>query len=193
MCSGLTAYAALKRLDRPRRARAGAAGRPRRRRDDGACAGARAICGKPPLVADIAPGKREAALAAGAAGAFDPADPGARKAVLAARAGGVNGACDFVGSDEASSRSRPARSPRAARSWSPASSAAATRPPPRCSRLRAMTIEGVLTGTLAEAHELMALARGGGAPAFPMRSARWLKRRPRSTICAPAASSAARC
>jgi alcohol dehydrogenase len=34
--------------------------------------------------------------------------------------------------------------------------------------LRAMTIEGVLTGTLAEAEELMALARSGHAPAVPI-------------------------
>jgi len=34
--------------------------------------------------------------------------------------------------------------------------------------LRAMTIEGVLTGTLAEAQELMALARAGRAPAIPI-------------------------
>jgi alcohol dehydrogenase len=34
--------------------------------------------------------------------------------------------------------------------------------------LRAMTIEGVLTGTLAEAEELMALARAGGPPAVPI-------------------------
>jgi D-arabinose 1-dehydrogenase-like Zn-dependent alcohol dehydrogenase len=31
-----------------------------------------------------------------------------------------------------------------------------------------MTIEGVLTGTLAEAEELMALARSGQAPSIPM-------------------------
>ena len=43
MCSGLTAYAALKRLRRPRRARAAAAGRARRRRPDGAGAGARDV------------------------------------------------------------------------------------------------------------------------------------------------------
>ncbi len=43
MCSGLTAYAALKRLCGPRRARAAFAGRPRRRRADGAGACARDV------------------------------------------------------------------------------------------------------------------------------------------------------
>ena len=43
MCSGLTAYAALKRLGGPRRARAAAAGRHRRRRPDGPGARARDV------------------------------------------------------------------------------------------------------------------------------------------------------
>ena len=51
-----------------------------------------------PIVADIDPAKREAALKAGAAAAYDPADPNARKALLKAT-GGVAGAVDFVGSD----------------------------------------------------------------------------------------------
>src|SRR5215471_1527207 len=97
MCSGLTAYAALQRLaDRAARGPVllvglGGVG-------SMGLALARALFGEPPLVADIDPGKRQAALAAGAAAAFDPADPGARKAVLAAT-GGVHAASDFVGSD----------------------------------------------------------------------------------------------
>ena len=59
---------------------------------------ARALFAHAPIVADIDAGKREAALAAGAGAAFDPADPGARKAMLAAT-GGVLAACDFVGSE----------------------------------------------------------------------------------------------
>jgi alcohol dehydrogenase len=34
--------------------------------------------------------------------------------------------------------------------------------------MRAMTIEGILTGTLAEAEELLALVRGGTAVPIPM-------------------------
>src|SRR6202030_4553090 len=59
---------------------------------------ARTLFATAPLVADIDAGKREAALRAGAAAAFDPADPAARKAVLAA-SGGIHGVCDFVGSE----------------------------------------------------------------------------------------------
>src|SRR5438552_16700560 len=59
---------------------------------------ARALFPHPPVIGDIDAPKREAALAAGAAAAFDPADPASRKALLAATGGGVYAACDFVGS-----------------------------------------------------------------------------------------------
>src|SRR5580658_9949552 len=97
MCSGLTAYAALKR-QATRAARGpvllvglGGVGMM-------GLALARAMYATAPLVADIDAAKRAAALAAGAAAAFDPADPAARKAVLAAT-GGVHAVCDFVGSE----------------------------------------------------------------------------------------------
>ena len=61
--------------------------------------------------------KREAALKAGAAAAYDPADPNARKALFKAT-GGVYGAVDFVGSDGSLAFATGA-SPRAARSSSP--------------------------------------------------------------------------
>src|SRR6185437_4131373 len=97
MCSGLTAYAALKRLaDRAQRAPlllvglggVGLMG----------LALARAMYGTAPFVADIDGKKRDAALAAGAVQAFDPSDLNARKAVLKA-SGGIYAACDFAGSD----------------------------------------------------------------------------------------------
>src|SRR5262249_35764472 len=98
MCSGLTAYAALKRLT------AQASLGPLLLVGMGGVgmmglALARAMFEHAPLVADIDAGKREAALAAGASAAFDPRDAGARKALLAATGGGVYGACDFVGAE----------------------------------------------------------------------------------------------
>lgn len=97
-CSGITAYGALAKAG-------GAAG-------DGpvlivglggvgmaALSFACALYKTAPLVADIDPAKREAALAAGAGAAFDPADKGAAKAVRAATGGGVSAALDFVGAD----------------------------------------------------------------------------------------------
>src|ERR1700731_4217894 len=74
MCSGLTAYGALKHLgDRGGRGPAlliglGGVGMM-------GLAIARALFPQPPIVADIDPEKRNAALAAGAAAAYDPADP----------------------------------------------------------------------------------------------------------------------
>jgi alcohol dehydrogenase len=95
MCSGLTSYAALKRLaNTPRRGPVlliglGGVGMM-------GLAIARALFREPPIVADIDVAKREAALAAGAAAAYDPADPQSRRAVMAAT-GGLLAVCDFVG------------------------------------------------------------------------------------------------
>ena len=97
MCSGLTAYAALKRLaDRVPRARR-PAGRPWWRRLDGPCPRARhvwrrAVCCRRRRQ------KTRGRLAAGASAAFDPSDPNARKALLKA-SGGIYAACDFAGSE----------------------------------------------------------------------------------------------
>src|SRR5262249_24394511 len=96
MCSGLTAYSALKRLsghaERGPVLLVGWGG-------VGMMGLAlwRALFRQPPLVADIDSEKRQAALAAGAAQAFDPADPRARRALMAATGGGSYAVCDFVG------------------------------------------------------------------------------------------------
>jgi D-arabinose 1-dehydrogenase-like Zn-dependent alcohol dehydrogenase len=164
MCSGLTAYAALKRLaDRTRGpillVGLGGVGMM-------GLALARAMYKTAPVVADIDAGKRSAALAAGAAAAFDPADPNARKAVLAAT-GGVYGACDFVGSETSlafavGALAKGGKVVVTGLLGGGFSTAVAMFP------LRAMTIEGTLTGTLAEAEELLALVRGGANVPVPM-------------------------
>ena len=156
MCSGLTAYAALKRLaDRAARAPlfliglggVGLMG----------LALARAMYGTAPFVADIDPKKREAALAAGAAEAFDPSDPNSRKALLKA-SGGIYAACDFAGSDASLNfatgvLAKGGKVVVTGLIGGAYSSAVAMFP------LKAMTIEGTSTGTLAEARELIALVR----------------------------------
>jgi D-arabinose 1-dehydrogenase-like Zn-dependent alcohol dehydrogenase len=166
MCSGLTAYAALQRLTQHATrgpllliglGGVGSMG----------FALARALFDAPPLVADIDAGKREAALAAGAAAAFDPRDPGARKAVLA-KTGGVYAACDFVGSDSSLAfatgvLARGGKVVVTGLLGGGFTTAVAMFP------IKAMTIEGTLTGTLAQARELIALARGGKLAPIPIR------------------------
>jgi D-arabinose 1-dehydrogenase-like Zn-dependent alcohol dehydrogenase len=156
MCSGLTAYAALKRLaDRAARAPlllvglggVGLMG----------LALARAMYGASPFVADIDATKREAALAAGAAAAFDPADPGARKALMKA-SGGIYAACDFVGSDKSLNFATGVLA-KGGKVVVTGLIGGAYSTPVAMFPLKAMTIEGTTTGTLAEAREVIDLVR----------------------------------
>jgi alcohol dehydrogenase len=97
MCSGLTAFSALKRIaahaERGPVLLVGLGGVGMM-----GLAFARALFRQPPIVADIDAAKRGAALEAGASAAYDPTDPLARKALLKAT-GGVFGAVDFAGTD----------------------------------------------------------------------------------------------
>src|SRR5262245_5760676 len=158
MCSGLTAYAALKRLaDRAQRGPllmvglggVGLMG----------LALTRVMYGTAPFVADIDSKKRDAALAAGAAQAFDPSDPDARKAMLKA-SGAIYAACDFAGCDAslnfASGVLAKGGKVVVTELIGGAYSTAVAMFP-----LKAMSIEGIQTGTLSEAHELIELARSG--------------------------------
>jgi alcohol dehydrogenase len=165
MCSGLTAYAALKRL-------AGHAARgPALLVGLGGVgmmglALARAMFPFPPLVAEIDPAKREAALEAGAAAAYDPADPAARKAILAAT-GGVFAACDFVGSDRSLQFALGALA-KGGKVVITGLIGGMYSTPIAMFPLRAMTIEGTFVGTLADAREMLALARAGKVPPVPI-------------------------
>jgi D-arabinose 1-dehydrogenase-like Zn-dependent alcohol dehydrogenase len=165
MCSGLTAYAALKRLaDRAARAPllligmggVGLMG----------LALTHALYGVAPYVADIDPKKREAALAAGAREAFDPADVTARKALLKA-SGGIYAACDFVGSDKSlnfvtgvlAKGGKVVVTGLLGGNYTTAVTMFA---------LKAMSIEGTQTGTLNEARELIDLVRAKNIAAPPI-------------------------
>jgi D-arabinose 1-dehydrogenase-like Zn-dependent alcohol dehydrogenase len=166
MCSGLTAYSALKRLvTRAERGPAllvglGGVGMM-------GLAVARALFRSPPIVADIDGEKRSAALAAGAAQAYDPSDPQARRAVMAAT-GGLLAVCDFVGSEKSLQFStgvlaRGGKVVVTGLLGGTFSMAAAM------FAIKAITIEGTLTGTLAEARELLDLARAGKIAPIPVR------------------------
>src|SRR5579863_9421302 len=166
MCSGLTAYAALKRhTNRPERGPVlliglGGVGMM-------GLAIARALFRAPPIVADIDADKRAAALAAGAAQAYDPSDPTARKAIMSAT-GGLMAVCDFVGSDKSLQFATGllARGGKVVVSGllgGTFSIAAAM------FGIKAITIEGTLTGTLDEARELLDLVRAKNIAAIPTR------------------------
>jgi alcohol dehydrogenase len=127
---------------------------------------ARALFPQPPIVADIDPAKREAALKAGAAAAYDPADPAARKALLKA-AGGVFGAVDFAGTDGSLTFAAGALA-KGGKVVVTGLIGGTYTTPIAMFPLRAITIEGTMTGTLAEAEEMMALARAGKVPAVPI-------------------------
>jgi len=165
MCSGLTAYAALKRLaDRAARAPllligAGGVGLM-------GLALARAMYGAAPYVADIDAKKREAALAAGAAAVFDPADAGARKAILKA-SGGIYAACDFVGSDKSLNFATGTLA-KGGKVVITGLLGGGYSTPVAMFPLKAMTIEGTTTGTLAEARELIDLVRAKNITAPPI-------------------------
>jgi len=159
MCSGLTAYSALKRLaSRPERGPVllvglGGVGMM-------GLAIARALFHQPPIVADIDAAKRDAALAAGAAQAYDPSDPQARKAVMAATGGGVMAACDFAGSEKSLQFATGVLG-RGGKVVVTGLLGGTFTMPVAMFAIKAMTIEGTLTGTLAEARELIDLACSG--------------------------------
>jgi alcohol dehydrogenase len=165
MCSGLTAYSALKRLQ------SHAARGPVLLVGLGGVGMmglgiARALFPQPPIVADIDTAKRDAALQAGAAAAFDPADRDARRALIKST-GGVFAACDFVGSEKSLGFAAGA----VAKGGKVVVTGLLGGSFPLAVTmlvLKAMTVEGTLTGTLSEANELMALARAGRIAPLPI-------------------------
>jgi D-arabinose 1-dehydrogenase-like Zn-dependent alcohol dehydrogenase len=166
MCSGLTAYSALKKLT------SRAAHRPLLLVGLGGVgmmglAFARAMFPHAPIVADIDAAKRDAAMAAGAAAALDPADPGARKQLNALTGGGALGICDFVGSDRSLGFATGAVAKGGKIVVAGLLGGSFTTPVPMFP-LKVMSIQGTFVGTLAEAHEMLALARTGKVAPAPI-------------------------
>jgi len=165
MCSGLTAYSALKRIaEHAKRGPAllvglGGVGMM-------GLSFALALFAHPPIVADIDPAKRAAALKAGAAAAYDPADPNARKALTKAT-GGVFAAVDFVGSDGSLAFAAGALA-KGGKAVITGLLGGTYTTPIAMFPLRVFTLEGTMTGTLDEANEMMALARAGKIPPVPI-------------------------
>ncbi len=167
MCSGLTAYGAL------RKAAPLASG------DSIAIVGlggvgmmglqfARALYpGARIMAIDIDPATRTAALGAGAAEAFDPADHRAGKALFKASGGGVAAAIDFVGAETSMAFANKAVAKGGRLIVVGLFGGSFTTPIPMLP-LRALTIQGSYVGSLAEAHEMMGLVKAGSVDAIPI-------------------------
>src|SRR6185436_3675688 len=127
---------------------------------------ARAATDQPILVADIDANKRRAALELGAAEAFDPADAGARKAIMKA-SGGVGAAVDFAGSDKSLNFAQGTVAKGGAVVVVGLIGGSFSLPVPMFP-LRALTIMGSYVGSLAEAHEMIALVKAGKVAPIPV-------------------------
>jgi alcohol dehydrogenase/propanol-preferring alcohol dehydrogenase len=164
-CSGLTAFSALKKaapVDSEHRLLiigAGGLGL-------AAVSLSHALYGIGPIVADLDPAKRQAALEAGASAVIDPADPDARKSLLA-DTGGMFSAIDFVGAEKSATfgLSLLRKGGRLFVVGLFGGSLAISLP---TLPIRAISITGVYTGTLQEFRELMALARDGKVKPAPI-------------------------
>jgi D-arabinose 1-dehydrogenase-like Zn-dependent alcohol dehydrogenase len=166
MCSGLTAFAALRKT--------GALESAERVLLIG-CGGvgmmgiqfARAVLGNAPLVADINRARLEAASACGAGTTYDAADAGTPERIRADTGGGPAAVVDFVGSEQSFAlANRVVR--RGGRIVIVGLFGGALQLPLPLIALRALSIVGSNTGTLAEAGEMMSLVRAGRVAAIPL-------------------------
>ncbi len=167
MCSGITAYGALKRL----------AGRSRQRNLLLIGLGgvgmmglsiAPALFKQPISVADLSPNARDAALKNGAAHAYDPSEADVVKRMIKETDGGFDCIVDFAGSEKsmAFATSVVARGGKIVVSGLIGGNFSI---PTVQWIYKRMTVEGFMTGTLAEGQELMALARAGKVKPVPMK------------------------
>jgi len=166
MCSGVTAYGALKRLvDRPRQRNLlliglGGVGQM-------GLSFAQAMFKQPIAVADLSAAAREAALINGASTAYDPAEADVVKRILKETDGGFDEIVDFAGNEKSMAFAVSVLARGGKIVVSGLMGGQFTLPMVQWVYKR-MTIEGFMVGTLAEAHELMALARAGKIKPPPM-------------------------
>ncbi len=166
MCSGATAYGALKRLvDRPRQRNLlliglGGVGMM-------GLAFAQAMFKQKISVADLNASARETALKNGASIAYDPSEADITKRIVKETEGGFDGVVDFAGNEKsmAFAMSVLARGGKIVVSGLMGGN---FNLPMVQWIYKRMTIEGFMTSTLTEAQELMALARAGKIKPTPM-------------------------
>src|ERR1700741_272413 len=167
MCSGVTAFGALKRLvDRPRQRNLlliglGGVGMM-------GLSFAQAMFKQSISVADLSAAAREAALHNGAAVAYDPSEAEVVRRIIKETEGGFDEIVDFAGNEKsmAFAVSVVARGGKIVVSGLMGGNFSL----PMVQWIyKRMTIEGFMVGTLAEGHELMALARAGKIKPTPMK------------------------
>ena len=167
MCSGVTAYGALKRLvDRPRQRNLllvglGGVGMM-------GLAFAQAMFKQNITVADLNPAARETALKNGASTAYDPSEPDVVKRMLKESGGGFDEIVDFAG-NEKSMAFAVAVAARGGKVVVSGLMGGNFSLPMVQWIYKRLTVEGFMVGTLEEAKELMALARAGKVKPTPIR------------------------
>jgi D-arabinose 1-dehydrogenase-like Zn-dependent alcohol dehydrogenase len=127
----------------------------------------KALGGKGAVAADTDPKKREAALAAGALASIDPNAEKPGSAAIAAAGGPIAAAIDFVG-DESTARLGISAVARGGKLVIAGLFGGSITLPLPMLPFRALAIQGVLAGTLAEFKELVALAAQGKIESVPL-------------------------
>ncbi len=166
MCSGITAYSALKYLD------TGDKGEPALIVGLGgvgmmALQFALEMYDETPLVADLDENKLQAAMGAGARAAYNPKDPAALKQLLADTNGGVAGAADFVGAEGSLKFATGAIRRGGGVKIVGLFGGAFSQPIPYFP-FRAMSIGGSMTGSLADTIEMLEIVKAGKINPIPV-------------------------
>jgi D-arabinose 1-dehydrogenase-like Zn-dependent alcohol dehydrogenase len=167
MCSGLTAYGALKKVpqlgpkDEVLIVGAGGLGMM-------AIQFAKELFGKGPLVADIDAGRLQAAMGAGAKAAYNTTEPDALKQLMADTEGGALASIDFVGSESSFGFANQSVR-RGGRVIVVGLFGGGMSMPIPMFPFRAITIGGSYVGSLAEAEAMMDLVRAGKVDPIPVK------------------------